>query len=609
MIDYAKPERLEDWYRHPVSGDASFDNFQRHPSNPVHVGKEPFLWPVNGTLFNDPKSGDIYLYISCYFEGYWPSTPRAQTLHVIGYRKARGTDKWESIGTVVEGYPTKEGRGPAADLHLAYDPDSDIYYGVVGFSDQLNQCGGIASVWARSPSGPFELTEKPIICDEDMPIYGGLYQRVYACSLIKRVNDWLIVGMCSTPRNAGGTWAFCYMTSPYPDRDFSKPVMLFCPQDKLFCPPIMEFFPAFLGEDGLLYCAFTSVAANRSFQILWRVHPERAEDRDAWELFAYGSLWHNTLIPSEREGIFGQALAGLMLGSRLTVMYPALSATGAGTVNIASADFDELRNSPVMRLSGGRAPAMTFVRRSFGRFLLRCALRSEKEVVLFFGFDSVMEYTGINANAEIIPGILDETDRLILKDGKVVYRSRDKTEREIGCVAPSKDGSYRFALENRDDGIFLEGERLSDTPSRNGMIGLWVGPYSLCEVSLFAIDGDAAPCRLKLGPTEGLIGAGMGYIAPGKTNDEWLTAKEGGVRAKAAGSILKYNYHGRGARVYYRKGGRFSVYLDGALAMEVFAFEDGCIYVSASALGYHAVFIEALEAGAHIDFVEIEADA
>ena len=62
--DLAKSRHRDQWLHHPVVGDPSWDSFQREPGNPLYVGKEPYLWPVNGFLFRDSPTGRWYVYIS-----------------------------------------------------------------------------------------------------------------------------------------------------------------------------------------------------------------------------------------------------------------------------------------------------------------------------------------------------------------------------------------------------------------------------------------------------------------------------------------------------------------------------------------------------------------
>ncbi len=69
-IDFATLPLKDAWMRHPVLGDPSFDNFKRYAKNPVERGTPPFNWPVNGFYFEDPVSGNEYVYVGEYHTGY-----------------------------------------------------------------------------------------------------------------------------------------------------------------------------------------------------------------------------------------------------------------------------------------------------------------------------------------------------------------------------------------------------------------------------------------------------------------------------------------------------------------------------------------------------------
>ena len=98
-IDFAESAQADAWLRHVVLGDPSFDSFLRRPGNPVVRGKPPFAWPVNGFLFEDPRSGNWYSYVGHYMDGYafGPGLP------VTHCRVSRSKDRgktWEELGPI-----------------------------------------------------------------------------------------------------------------------------------------------------------------------------------------------------------------------------------------------------------------------------------------------------------------------------------------------------------------------------------------------------------------------------------------------------------------------------------------------------------------------------
>ena len=69
---------------------------------------------------------------------------------------------------------------------------------------------------------------------------------------------------------------------------------------------LAEFYPAFIFE-GYVYAPATSVALNRSFQTIFRAPLELAHLPEKWEIFRYGSVWHDQLNEDTHElGIWGQ---------------------------------------------------------------------------------------------------------------------------------------------------------------------------------------------------------------------------------------------------------------------------------------------------------------
>ena len=98
-FDFASAAGRDLWIRHPVWGDPSFDAFERLPGNPVHRGSAPYLWPVNGFFFEDPPSGDWYLYVGHYLEGY-RIEPEHRSICTAFHSTDRG-GHWEALGPVL----------------------------------------------------------------------------------------------------------------------------------------------------------------------------------------------------------------------------------------------------------------------------------------------------------------------------------------------------------------------------------------------------------------------------------------------------------------------------------------------------------------------------
>lgn len=100
IMDFASGQNRDAWLRHPVYGDPSFDTFERLPCNPVVVGEEPYEWPVNGSLFRDPVSGNWYLYAGLYAYGYAVREESRSQCRVYRSTDAGGT--WEEVGGIFD---------------------------------------------------------------------------------------------------------------------------------------------------------------------------------------------------------------------------------------------------------------------------------------------------------------------------------------------------------------------------------------------------------------------------------------------------------------------------------------------------------------------------
>src|SRR5512137_825443 len=118
-VDYARSEHWQEWTHHPVFGDASFDSFVRLPGNPVCRGTEEFGWPVNGSLFKDPVSGDWFLYVSWYKKGY--ANKDGQRSHSTVYRSNDKGQTWKDCGEPLTGAGTHRFSGDTAPFWRAQD--------------------------------------------------------------------------------------------------------------------------------------------------------------------------------------------------------------------------------------------------------------------------------------------------------------------------------------------------------------------------------------------------------------------------------------------------------------------------------------------------------
>ena len=260
-MDLAEARYREVWLSHPAIGDPSYDALARFARNPIYQGSPPYEWPVNGSLFKDPRSGNLYCYVSLYPKGYWPAGPT----RLLRSRDAGGT--WEDLGLILQGDKDGfdgDGAKSGATCDATVVADEDGYHMAYGWAKPDNRDGGIAYAFARSPEGPWIRDPKPVHAESAQPLIPPGYKRAYASALVRRAHDWLILASMSTPGNAGGTWAFIGMTAPQARGPYTAPIFLRSPQEGYWQPQPIEFFPAFVHE-GYVYAPLTSIAANRGY--------------------------------------------------------------------------------------------------------------------------------------------------------------------------------------------------------------------------------------------------------------------------------------------------------------------------------------------------------
>ena len=370
--DFALALARKKWLHHPVIGDPSWDVFEREKRNPIHVGKAPFEWPVNGFLFRDPPSGTWFAFVSVYPRGYWGQPPA----NVLPLRE-NAAGQWEPLPLLFgkNNRPPFVGEnGLMTDASVVYDQGR--YHLIYGWADKNNGDGGVGYAWAEKPEGPYRVSQKPL--DEQKrhqaaPIL-GVYVRSYASTLLKRKNDWLILHMMSTASNAGGTWGLFAMTAPRAEGPYSKPMPLLTPQMDEFHLPLAEFFPQFVHE-GWVYAPASSVAMNRTFQSLFRAPLEQAHLPAAWKIAQLGSLWHLEPDPSEAKGIWGQTFSGQVHDGALRVLFTSKNAADIGTVGLARRDWKTSSRDGFV-LSAPNAPAIAVLNGEIGDFVLDMKLQA-----------------------------------------------------------------------------------------------------------------------------------------------------------------------------------------------------------------------------------------
>jgi hypothetical protein len=508
-VDYADPSHLNDWLRHPVFGDPSFDNFQHAATNPVFRGLPQLEWPVNGFYFIDPVSGNHYLYVGDYARGYWG--PGRAAARCILFRSTDGGGNWSRLpGPVLEGNTKSfdadsSGPGHLPDVSVVY---FDHRYHMVYDWERIDHSdGGIAYAWANKPEGPFHRDPQPILREDDHANLAGRYSRPYAATLIRRKNDWLITGMMD---DAPFGWAMFVITAKTPQGPWSKPVLVRNVESAYFHPPLMEGYPAF--SDGqYIYAPVTSVAKNRDFQCIFKAPIDQADLPSAWSLDVHGSLWHSEDRENEYFGIWGQTFSGALDRSgALRVLFPSKDRNNIGTINTAIREW----NAPVghgFHLSAHTGPAFTMLRRTCDECTLETRFHLHGTARLLWDYSAPLgpdqprsdaslhklmfsRHSGLEMDARgwRVVRLDDAGSLMVLASGSIDGR-RDwivGTQRGAGKISVSIDGREVWTgnASVEEDGI-----------------GWLLEPDTYLSVSQFAITGRVRPVHRSYLFTEGWL--------------------------------------------------------------------------------------------------------
>lgn len=619
-VDVARAAYRDIWLHHPCIGDASFDSFVRLPGNPIYRGAPPYEWPVNGFLFEDPPTKWWYAYVGIYPRGYWPAG---------GCRLLRSKDRggsWEDLGVVLEGSPSTfdgDGNQPGGMPDVSVCLADGTYHMIYDWANPDNSDGGLAYASAERPEGPFVRSVEPIHAESRQPLILGKYKRVYAPTLLKRKNDWLILADMSTPRNAGGTWALVAMTAPKPSGSYSPPELLLYPQSSIFHPSPVEWYPSSTHE-GDVFAPATSVAANRSYQVLFRAPLEKAHIPTAWKIERCGSLWHDVPVEWETRGLWGQTFSGFVdAAGTFKALFPSKDGADRGTINLAERSWRTPDRDGFV-VSAPNGPAVSLLLREHRDFELTAEVRATGAWRLVWNHRAPLGTNRIwHADGGPHPFVFSDCTELSVSQG--AWGLRHKTpgiaEQVLGrgtlpCPEGSQAGIDRGVhpddnepilktIEVResataavidevrqsagqsglpaDGGLVSEtirirqrGRRLSVTingvevfsgkaPARSGSIGVAADNPGILFVDKIELSTVGESGSKFLLATDAILGAGSGQ--DGWVEEKCALYKFGlGYSSSTRGIAAKWNYRGRGFRLWSPRGpalGRVRILVDG----------------------------------------------
>ncbi|MFX0100480.1 MAG: hypothetical protein ACFFCS_12980 [Candidatus Hodarchaeota archaeon] len=567
-INFASKEHRESWIHHPVIGDPSWDAFEREPGNPIHVGHEPYEWTVNGFLFRDPVSQAWHSYIGLYPKGYWPSDG------CIVYKET--LDKgWELQGQAIsgeeglfKGYLDEPGGMPDVSIVHA----GGKYHMVYDWANRDNTRGGLAYAWADKPEGPYNRANTPIHEDIHQEPLLGRYVRAYAGTLIQRAEDWMVICMMSTKGNAGGTWALACMVAPDPEGPYSPPTLLMYPQSEVFHPMLAEFFPAFV-HDGHVYSPATSVALNRSFQVLFRAPIEDAHLPGGWKIHQHGSVWHDVPSNENEQGIWGQTFSGQVHGGKLRALFFSKTKDNVGNVHLANQPFP-VQMKDGFTLSAAYGPSVAVLKHSFTDFQLDMNVRLTGSWGICWDCNNPLGPDRWTADATLHS--LMRTNRTELRshgdEWSLVSMTPDYSVNVItkGKVEWSDSREQKICIKKDESSVDVtvdSNQVWSGTmPFKSGRIELVAEPDAIVKVDEFLISGninEESP-RTWL-PFEALAGAAVENRTWKKVKKDIFLHGFGFINSKPS-AVAKWNFIGEGFRLYSPSGPKFGVldlFLDG----------------------------------------------
>lgn len=569
--DFARSQFRDLWSHHPCLGDASFDSFVRLPHNPIFRGAPPYEWPVNGFLFPDPVTNWWYAFVGQYPRGYWPPG---------GSRLLRSKDRgasWQDLGIVLSGSPETfdgDGRKPGGTPDVSVCCADGAYHLIYDWAKPDNSDGGLAYARAGRPEGPYVRAPEPIHWESRQPPILGRYQRVYAGTLIRRKNDWLILADMSSARNAGGTWALVAMTAKSPAGPYTPPELLLYPQSRVFHPAPVEFYPCF-SHGGDVYAPATSVAKNRSYQALFRAPLEQAHTASAWKIERCGSCWHDEPAEWEARGLWGQTFSGFVdAAGSLKVLFPSKDDHDRGTISLAERNWDKPYCDGFV-LSAPNGPAVTLLLKMHRDFELSAELRSTCARRLVWNHSAPL---GTNRiwHADGGPHELSLSNCTELgitgRSWELRQRAPDRGAIVLGYgTMPQRERLSPEIVRVRQRGgrlsVGIDGRELwsGAAPASSGSIGFVAESPGILYVDRVLLSTKGESGSQFLLATDAIMGAASG-------RDGWDEEKSAlykfgsGYASSASGIIAKWNYRGRGFRLWSPRGpksGEVRVTLDG----------------------------------------------
>ncbi|MEN6521558.1 MAG: hypothetical protein ABFD46_10485 [Armatimonadota bacterium] len=585
--DFALSKYCSDWTHHPVYGDASFDSFERLPGNPVCRGTDEYRWPVNGSLFKDPASGNWYLYVGWYKQGY--AIEEGSRSHCIVFRSEDKGKTWQRCGDPIAGIGSHIFEGEISPLWSS--PDTAVCYkdglyhmsfdwttagitweNIVANDPEFNSGAGYAV--SDTPAGPFQPVTA-YLNTRDNALLLGKYKRTYASTILPRQSDWIALTLVDSQDYFG--WGLLGQTSARPEGPWTKPKLLLHPQLDRYFPPLLEYFPAFI-HAGYIYSPATSVAGNRNYQAMFRTPIEDAMYTDAWELLQDGSVWHSEPVEAEHHGIWGQTFSGFIDDDgTFYVMFPSRDPEDRGTIGLARRDWNQPMRERGFVVSGHVSPSITVLRHDTELQHLHSSLTITGTVQIIWNHRGPFAPDSPSSGCGLHPLMRTCFDALELSGEKWALIRYDERGNRLQTAGGKIESSSVRNIDLRMDGntlkITLDDSICWEGPfqSGKGRVGLWVEPYSRVEIEEFSIEGSVSETATAFLYQDAVLNAAQNMSDWKIVSGDMFRYGEG-IISKTDTGEAKWNFIGGGFALWAPTGslyGKGELYLDGTMLAEI----------------------------------------
>ena len=631
-IDYALPAQADAWLRHPILGDPSFDSFVREPGNPIVRGSEPFKWPVNVSLLEDPISGNRYAYVGYYLEGY----AFGAGMPVTHCRVHKSTDQgktWTEVGPVFDDPGFKfEGDEYAATIapdvqvvyhdgryHMSYDWCTSNTTWANASAPSGGADSGLGYAWADRPEGPFHRAPRPILRTSEVQKWNNhssRYHRAYATSLIRRKGDWLV--LADLDSGAHFAWGQVAVTAADPMGRWSEPVMVAGLEGDSYYPAPVEAFPSFV-HGGYVYVPRTSVGANRNFQIIMRAPIELAHKPEAWSIYQHGSFWHAEPVAHEAYGLWGQAPSAQVVDGRLDLLFPSRHTEGGvGTINAATRPWSKPMRARGFAISAHSGRSLTVTRTAYGPFELDADVKLAYGTArLAWGYQAPLATVG-RADGKPAPATWTRHAGLELtRTGWRVLTVADAPEPTVsgqGALADAARRKVRITFAAGRATVALDGKRVWSgfVDAAPGPMALLLEPGTHLTVDRFAVAGAPRPATQLWLASEAIAGSGIAEGSYDAAKGPMWHVGQGAV-CRTPGERAKWNFRGRGFRLWAPRGpeyGTVTVLLDGKriasvdLRADAEAASEAVLSRAGLDDGFHALVLRADDRPLPLDCLE-----